>query len=101
MHTHTHTLSHTHTQVFNTVMPKWLDLLTELRSEPGKMENLRDQFQLIFCSYKNHDEGLKTYRFIMDRFRSRDSLGRQRALLWLQVGVWEERGGEGMGGEDV
>ena len=66
-------------------MPQWLDVLVQLRNEPGKMENLRDEFQLIFCSYKTHDEGLKTYGFIMEKFRSRESTRRQTALFWLQV----------------
>ena len=57
----------------------------------------------LFISYETHDEGLKIYDFIWEKFRSKNSENRQKALFWLQV-VWLtllgwERGerGEGKG----
>lgn len=35
----------TFVNVFNSVMPLWLDLLVQLRAEPGKMEKFQDHFK--------------------------------------------------------
>ena len=32
-------------KIFNTVMPLWMNKLVDLRSDPGKMEGLQDQFK--------------------------------------------------------
>ncbi len=31
--------------IFNTVMPLWMNKLVDLRTDPGKMEGLQDQFR--------------------------------------------------------
>ena len=38
----------------------------------------------LFTSYESHDDGLKTFDFIWEKFRGRDMTTLQRALFWLQ-----------------
>jgi len=41
--------------------------------------------RLIFATQnKKHEQGLRIFNFIWEKFRSEDSDGRQQALFWLQ-----------------
>lgn len=72
-------------EVFNTVMPLWMEKLVDLRSEPGKMAGLQDQLRLIFSTQnKKHEQGLRIFNFIWKKFRSKNSDEQQLGLFWLQ-----------------
>uniref|UniRef100_A0A1X7UW71 Uncharacterized protein n=1 Tax=Amphimedon queenslandica TaxID=400682 RepID=A0A1X7UW71_AMPQE len=71
-------------QLYNEVMPQWMDLLVELRSSPGEMDKLKDLFHTLFPTDLVHDIRIKRFEFIRELFSQRSSKSKQRALHWLQ-----------------
>ena len=74
-----------HEQIYNSVMPEWLDLLVQLRTETGKMAILRTHYHRLVTH--PHPDGMEMIEFVWNKFRAKAASGTemQKALFWLQV----------------
>ena len=71
-------------------MSEWMEVLVELRNQPGQMEKLKDLLIGIFTfsGEVSHTKKVTRFEFIRQNFRQKNPTLKQRALFWLQVIGW-------------